>query len=126
MPIVAAVATDEPDVAANSAHAPMFVCSRPPGSPPSHAESATYIRSAMPERSSNSPSSTNSGMQVSRFSLSVPQTTGAIESMNGAPNAPMPPRMPTAAMHTAIGRPKSIIPSIRTKMPSAGIASVIG
>ena len=112
VPIVAAVATDEPEVAANSAHAPMLVCSRPPGSPPSHAESAVYMRSAMPERSSSSPSSTNSGMQVSRFSLSVPQTTGAMESMNGAPKAATPPRMPTAAIDTAIGMPTSIIPSI--------------
>ncbi len=85
VPIVAAVATDEPDVAANSAQQPMFVCSSPPGRRASHADSATYMRSAMPERSSSSPSSTNSGIAVSRFSLPTPQMTVAIEFRNGMP-----------------------------------------
>ena len=85
MPTVAAVATDEPEVAANSAQLPMLVCSSPPGMRPSQADSAMYMRSAMPERSSSSPSSTNSGIEVSRFSFCTPQTTGAIESMNGTP-----------------------------------------
>ena len=53
-----AVATDEPDVAANRAQQPMLVCSRPPGSRPSQADSAMYMRSAMPDRSSSSPIST--------------------------------------------------------------------
>ena len=43
------------------------------------------MRSAMPDRSSNSPSSTNSGMEVSRASFCTPQITGAIESMKGTP-----------------------------------------
>ena len=85
VPIVAAVATDEPEVAANSAQLPMLVCSRPPGRRPSQADSAMYMRSAMPERNSSSPKSTNSGIEVRRFSFCTPQTTGAIESMKGAP-----------------------------------------
>src|SRR4030095_5116156 len=126
VPIVAAVATEDPDVAAKSAQAPMLVCSRPPGIPPRHADSAVDIRSAMPERSRSSPSSTNSGTQVSRFSLSVPQTTGAIESMNGPPNAATPPRMPTAAIETAIGMPTRIVASISRKIRAAGMARLTG
>ena len=49
------------------------------------ADSAMYMRSAIPERSSSSPSSTNSGMEVSRLSFCTPHTTGAIESMKGTP-----------------------------------------
>ena len=62
--MVAAVATDEPDVAANSAQQPILVCSSPPGSLPSQADSAVYIRSAIPLRSNNSPSRMNSGIAV--------------------------------------------------------------
>ncbi len=83
--MVAAVATDEPEVAANSALQPTLVCSSPPGSRPSQAASAPNMRSAMPERSSSSPISTNSGIDVSRLSLCTPQTTGAIELMKGMP-----------------------------------------
>jgi len=36
VPMVAAVATDEPEVAANMAHAPMLACISPPGSQESH------------------------------------------------------------------------------------------
>ncbi len=62
MPIVAAVATLEPETAANSVQVPMFECISPPGSHDSQCVIAAYIRSAIPERSRISPSSTNSGM----------------------------------------------------------------
>ena len=67
--MVAAVATDEPEVAANSAQEPTFECMRPPGSQDSHCASAPYMRSAMPERSRISPISMNSGIAMSRNSM---------------------------------------------------------
>ena len=59
--MVAAVATDEPEVAANSAQEPTFECMRPPGSQDSRCASAPYMRSAMPERSRISPISSRPG-----------------------------------------------------------------
>ena len=50
------VDTDEPDTAENSAEAPTLVCSRPPGSRPSHSAIAPYILSVAPERTRISPS----------------------------------------------------------------------
>src|SRR2546422_7080577 len=64
--MVAAVATLEPEVAANMAHAAMFECISPPGSQGTHSTSALYMRSAMPERSRISPSSTKNGIATSR------------------------------------------------------------
>src|ERR1043166_6931016 len=46
--MVAAVDTDEPDTAENSAEAPTLVCSRPPGSRPSHSAIAPYILLSIP------------------------------------------------------------------------------
>lgn len=80
MPIVAAVATDEPEVAANSAKQPMLVCSSPLGRRPNHAANARYIPSALPLLSS-SPSSTNTGITVSPLSDSVPQAIDAVDSV---------------------------------------------
>ena len=54
--MVAAVDTDEPDTAENSAEAPTLVCSRPPGNRPSHSAIAPYILSVAPERTRISPS----------------------------------------------------------------------
>ena len=54
-PMVAAVATLDPDTEPNSAQAPMFECIRPPGSHDSHCISEEYMRSAMPLRSRISP-----------------------------------------------------------------------
>jgi hypothetical protein len=87
VPTVAAVATDEPEVAENSAQVPMLVCSRPPGRRPSHTASASNILSAMPPRKRISPSSMNSGMAVITELLSVPHTTPPIISMSGPPKA---------------------------------------
>ncbi len=54
-PMVAAVATLEPETEPNSAHEPMLECISPPGSHDSHCVSAAYMRSAMPLRSRISP-----------------------------------------------------------------------
>ena len=64
--MVAAVATLEPEVAANIAQAAMLECISPPGSHGTHSTSALYMRSAMPERSRISPSSTKNGIATSR------------------------------------------------------------
>jgi hypothetical protein len=64
VPTVAAVATDDPEVAENIAQVAMLVCKSPPGRRPSHTASASYILSATPPRSKSSPSSMNSGMAV--------------------------------------------------------------
>ena len=73
--MVAAVATDEPEVAANRAQEPMLECMSPPDSQDSHCTMAAYMRSAMPERSRISPISTNSGMAISRNSMLFSQAT---------------------------------------------------
>jgi hypothetical protein len=54
-PIVAAVATLDPDTEPNSAHEPTFECISPPGSHDSHWVIALYMRSAIPLRSRISP-----------------------------------------------------------------------
>ena len=113
--MVAAVATEEPEVAANSAQQPILVCKRPPGRRPSHTANTVYMRSAMPERNRNSPSSTNSGIAVSPFSLIVPQATEAAEFRNAMPNAIMPPARPTSSITAPIGRPTSIRPTMTMK-----------
>jgi hypothetical protein len=59
--IVAAVATDEPETAENSAEAATFVCRRPPGSGLSQSVSERYMRSVAPQRTRISPSMMNSG-----------------------------------------------------------------
>ena len=56
VPMVTAVATLEPEIAANIEHAATFECMSPPGSQETHCTSALYMRSAMPERSTISPS----------------------------------------------------------------------
>ncbi len=48
--MVAAVATEEPEVAANSAEVPILACKRPPGSQESHLFKALYVFSAIPAR----------------------------------------------------------------------------
>ena len=83
--MVAAVATDEPDTAANIAEAPMLVCSRPPGSGFSQSDSERYMRSVKPPRTSNSPSSTNSGTATSTKLLVAPQYWVPYSSTAGVP-----------------------------------------
>ena len=82
--MVAAVATLDPEVAANIAQAAMLECIRPPGSQGSHSTSALYIRSAMPERSRISPSSTKNGIATSRKLFDVSQTISPMASDSGS------------------------------------------
>ena len=83
VPIVAAVATDDPDVAANIAQAAMFECIKPPGSQGIHFTSAAYIRSAIPDRSRISPSNTKNGIATNRNAFAVAQETSPIAKVNG-------------------------------------------
>lgn len=83
VPTVAAVATLEPEVAANNALAPMLACMRPPGNHDSHRLMAPYIFSAMPERSRISPSRMNSGMATMRNSLLVDHDTSPMAWVSG-------------------------------------------
>ena len=75
MPIVAAVATLEPEVAANRAQAPMLECIRPPGSQESHCRIESYIPVAIPERNRISPSRINNGMATRVYSVPVDHIT---------------------------------------------------
>ena len=84
MPIVAAVATLDPEVAANMAQAAMLECIRPPGSHGTQSTSALYMRSAMPERSRISPSSTKNGIATSRKLFEVPQAISPMASDSGS------------------------------------------
>ena len=54
-PIVAAVATLDPDTEPNRAQAATLECISPPGSQESHGTRAVYMRPAMPLRSRISP-----------------------------------------------------------------------
>ena len=56
VPMVAAVATLEPETAENNVQVPILECMRPPGSHDIQCIMAAYMRSAMPERSRISPS----------------------------------------------------------------------
>jgi hypothetical protein len=84
VPIVAAVATLEPEVAANIAQAAIFECISPPGSHGTQSTSALYMRSAMPERSRISPSSTKNGIATSRKLFDVPHAISPIASESGS------------------------------------------
>ena len=67
--MVAAVATEEPDTAENSAEEATLVCSRPPGSGFSQSDSERYIWSVEPQRTRISPSRMNSGSASSSESF---------------------------------------------------------
>jgi hypothetical protein len=82
--MVAAVATLEPEVAANIAQAAMFECMSPPGSHGTHRTRALYMRSAIPERSRISPSSTKNGMATSRKLFDVAHATSPSASVSGS------------------------------------------
>ncbi len=83
MPIVAAVATLEPETAANSVQVPMFECMSPPGSQESQWVIAAYMRSAMPERSRISPRSTNKGIANRMKSVETDQAVSPIARCSG-------------------------------------------
>ena len=116
VPMVAAVATDEPEVAANSAQHAILVCSSPPGRRDSQAAIAPYMRSAMPLRSSSSPSRMNSGAAVSRLSLRTPHNIAPVVDRKGTPKTMTPAPAPTRTIDTAIGRPSSISTIISRKV----------
>jgi hypothetical protein len=84
VPMVAAVATLEPEVAANIAQAAMLECIRPPGSQGTHSTSALYMRSAVPERSRISPSSTKKGIATSRKLFDVAHAISPSASESGS------------------------------------------
>ena len=73
VPMVAAVATDEPETAANRVLEAMLVWRSPPGNQRNQSVRARYMPSATPERTSSSPSRMNSGIAVRMKSLSTPQ-----------------------------------------------------
>src|SRR3954469_15907948 len=64
-PMVAAVATEEPEIAENTAQETILVCSNPPGSRFSQTFSARYSLSDSPARSRISPISRKSGTATS-------------------------------------------------------------
>ena len=71
--MVAAVATEDPETAENIAHAPIFVCKRPPGIRLSQSVRLSYMLRVMPARSKISPKSTKSGIVVRRKSFITAQ-----------------------------------------------------
>ncbi len=83
VPMVAAVATDEPEMAANMAHEPTFECMRPPGSHDSQCVAAAYMLSAMPERSMISPNRMNSGMATRMTSVEDTQPISPMARLRG-------------------------------------------
>ena len=83
---MAAVATDEPQVAASTAHEPILACMLPPGSQASHCDMALYIFSAMPARSRISPSMTNIGTATRIASMLLSQVVSPM-AMSSRPPA---------------------------------------
>src|SRR5829696_6384123 len=83
VPMVAAVATLEPDVAAKTMQAPMLACISPPGSQESHWLIDAYSRSAIPDRSRISPSRINSGTLTKRKLLEADQTISPMARCTG-------------------------------------------
>ncbi|MDT4850619.1 hypothetical protein FQZ97_847720 [compost metagenome] len=84
VPTVAAVATLEPEVAANSVEAAMLVCMSPPGMWPTHLSSASNNFSARPERSSISPIRMNIGTATRVKSDEVPQAISPTPRRSGS------------------------------------------
>ena len=126
VPTVAAVATDDPDVAENSAQVAILVCNSPPGKRFSQTARASYIRSAMPPRSINSPSIMNSGIARIEGLLRLVQITPPIMSTIGVPKNRYPPKAPTPTMATATGKLRNISDSMATKpSPTTPIFIVI-
>ena len=81
--MVAAVATEDPEVAANRADEPILECIKPPGNHPSHFTMLSYIRSVMPARSKISPIITNIGIATSKKSVEVCHAKSEIARYSG-------------------------------------------
>ena len=83
VPMVAAVATDEPEVAAKMALAAMLVWIRRPGIRANHGASAVNSRSLMPERCINSPIMMNMGAAIRMKSFDVFQASSPSAPVSG-------------------------------------------
>jgi predicted type IV restriction endonuclease len=71
---LAAVATDEPEVAENMVAVAMLACTKPPGNHETHRSKALYVVRAMPERTRISPSKIKKGMAINDDEFDVDQT----------------------------------------------------
>ena len=83
VPMVAAEATEDPDVAENSAQDAMLVCSRPPGIQRTHLSSAWNIAPAMPEPSKSSPVRMKSGTATRAKLVDPPQRSSPTAGATG-------------------------------------------
>ena len=83
VPMVAAVATDEPEVAAKMALAAMLVWIRRPGTFANHGASAVNSRSLMPERCISSPIMMNMGAAIRMKSFDVFQASSPSAPVSG-------------------------------------------
>src|SRR5262249_21161261 len=82
-PIVAAVATLDPDTEPNNAHAPTLEGISPPGKHDSHCISEEYIRSAIPPRHRISPNMMYDAIAVRMKLLVVDHVSSPIMRVNG-------------------------------------------
>ena len=105
---VAAVATDEPEVAENIVAVATFAWIRPPGSQDTHRSRAAYVRVATPLRTSISPKRTKKGIaiRVAEFDddqtiLPKPLLSGKLEK-----NVSMPKPSRNRTMPTGIDKDK--------------------
>ncbi len=119
--MVAAVATEEPEIDEKIAEDAIFACNNPPGNQESHFCKAKYIFFAIPEWRSISPKSTKNGMESSRKSVLALQVTSPIDSKMGKSDRKYPTNIPTPAMVEATGTDKnnkqsSTITDIKTKI----------
>ena len=83
VPMVAAVATDDPEVAAKMALAAMLVWIRRPGIRANHGASALNRRSLMPERCISSPIMMNIGAAIRMKSFDVFQASSPSAPVSG-------------------------------------------
>ena len=83
VPMVAAVATDDPEVAAKMALAAMLVWIRRPGIRANHGARALNSRSLMPERCISSPIMMNMGAAIRMKSFDVFQASSPSAPVSG-------------------------------------------
>src|SRR5690554_1302583 len=83
VPMVAVVATLDPEVAANNAQEKMLVCIRPPGTLPTHRLTDLYISSVIPDRSRISPIMIKRGIATRTNSVLALQVISPSASISG-------------------------------------------
>ena len=83
VPIVAALASEDPEVAANTALEAMLVWMSCPGTRANHGASAVNNRSEMPERCINSPIMMNIGAAIRTKSLEWLHASSPAAPVNG-------------------------------------------